>query len=71
MLMEKVEMMEVMTTSAGIVELKVNFDVTISFLSLLSIVTKFNSLVLSQQEKLQTPMFLIYGLVKWKTSTWH
>lgn len=64
MLMEKVEMMEVMTTSAGIVELKVNFDVTISFLSLLSIVTKFNSLVLSQQEKLQTPMFLIYGLVK-------
>lgn len=64
MLMEKVEMMEVMTTSAGIVELKVNFDVTIPFLSLLSIVTKFNSLVLSQQEKLQTPMFLIYGLVK-------
>lgn len=64
MLMEKVEMMDVMTTSAGIVELKVNFDVTISFLSLLSIVTKFNSLVLSQQEKLQTPMFLIYGLVK-------
>lgn len=64
MLMEKVEMMEVMTTSAGIVELKVNFDVTISFLSLLSVVTKFNSLVLSQQEKLQTPMFLIYGLVK-------
>lgn len=57
-------MMEVMTTSAGIVELKVNFDVTISFLSLLSVVTKFNSLVLSQQEKLQTPMFLIYGLVK-------